>query len=119
MISVDLAWPPRELHPNGRWHWAVKAKAAKKARATAHNTILEAGIRKGDPDLPQSLKVTAIFFPPNNRKHDIDGCFSAMKASFDGIADALGIDDSKWQFGPPRKEGPVKGGCVRIELEAA
>lgn len=118
MIAIDLPWPPRALHPNARKHWAVKAKAAKAARLTAGWCAKEAGIRRGDPDVPARLKVTAIFFPPNNHKHDVDGCMAICKAFFDGIADAIGIDDSKWTFGPPRKEAPVKGGAVRIELEA-
>lgn len=119
MIAIDLPWPSRSLHPNARVHWSRKAKAAKVARQTAGWCAKAAGIRSGDPDLPQALKVTAIFFPPNNRAHDLDGCFAALKASFDGIADAIGIDDSKWTFGAPRKEAVVKGGAVRIEIERA
>jgi crossover junction endodeoxyribonuclease RusA len=119
MIAISLPWPDRKLHPNAREHWSKRAKAAKHARATAYWCAKEAGIRLNDPDIPAALKVTAVFFPPNNHKHDIDGCLSALKASFDGIADAIGIDDSKWEFGAPRKEAPVKGGAVRIELEAA
>ena len=119
MIAITLPWPDRSLHPNSRKHYMVKAKAVKAARWTAHKSIWEAGIRKTDTDLPQALKVTCIFSPPNNRKHDLDGCFAALKASFDGIADAIGIDDSKWTFGAPRKDAPVKGGAVRIEIEEA
>lgn len=118
MIAITLPWPPRSLHPNSRKHWAVKAKDAKQARQTAGWCAKEAGIRRGDCDIPQALKVTAIFYPPNRHKHDLDGCLSALKSSLDGIADVIGIDDSKWQLAL-RKEAPVKGGLVRIELEAA
>ena len=117
MIAIVLPWPSRSLHPNSRTHWARKAKAAKAARQTAGWLAKEAGIRPGDPDIPQALNVTAIFCPPNNHKHDLDGCLSALKSSLDGIADAIGIDDSKWQIAI-RKDAPVKGGAVRIELEA-
>lgn len=119
MIAINLPWPSRSLHPNARPHYMAKAKAAKAARQTAHKTVWEAGIRATDPDLPERLKVTAIFFPPNNHAHDLDGCLSAMKSAFDGIADAFGIDDSKWVFGAPRKEEVVKGGLVRVEIEEA
>ncbi|RUW04031.1 hypothetical protein [Mesorhizobium sp. M1A.F.Ca.IN.020.04.1.1] len=118
MIAITLPWPPRSLHPNARTHWARKAKDAKQARITAAWCAREAGIRKGDCDIPQALKVTAIFYPPNRHKHDLDGCLSSCKAFLDGIADAIGVDDSKWQLAL-RKEEPVKGGLVRIELEAA
>ncbi len=43
---------------------------------------------------------------------------SACKAYFDGVADFIGVDDSKWSIAI-RREGVVKGGLVRIELEAA
>ena len=118
MIAILLPWPSRYLHPNSRVHWARKAKAAKAARQTAGWCAKEAGIRQGDPDIPEALKVTAIFMPPNNHAHDLDGCLSALKSSLDGIADALGTNDSKWQIAI-RKDAPVKGGLVRIELEQA
>jgi len=117
LIRIELPWPPRALHPNARKHWAVKAKAAKQARLTAAWCAKEAGIRTNDPDIPQQLLVTAVFSPPDNRLHDLDGCLSNIKAYLDGISDVIGIDDSKWQIAL-RKEAPKKGGSVRIELEA-
>lgn len=119
MIAIDLPWPPRSLHPNARVHWAKRSKEAKICRRLAWGMTLVAGVRKNDPDIPQALKVTAIFSPPDNRRRDVDGMLSSIKSYLDGIADVIGIDDSKWTFGAPRKEAPVKGGLVRIELEAA
>jgi crossover junction endodeoxyribonuclease RusA len=118
MIRIELPWPPRTLHPNARVHWTRRAVAAKVARQTGSYSTLAAGIRLKDPDIPQELKVTAIFAPPDNRRRDIDGMLSSIKSYLDGIADVIGVDDSKWQIAI-RKEDPVKGGSVRIELEAA
>lgn len=118
MIAIDLPWPSRDLHPNARVHWSVKARATKKARADAAICTRAAGIRCNDPDIPQALKVTVIFYPPNNHKHDLDGCLSALKPSLDGVADIIGVDDSKWSIAL-RKEKVLKGGAVRLELEAA
>jgi crossover junction endodeoxyribonuclease RusA len=118
VIAIVLPWPPRSLHPNSRKHWAVKAKDAKQARITAAWCAREAGIRPNDPDIPQALKVTCIFSPPNRHKHDLDGCLSSLKSSLDGISDVIGVDDSKWYIAI-RREAPTKGGAVRIELEAA
>lgn len=78
----------------------------------------EAGIRTNDPDIPQALRVTCKFSPPNNHAHDIDGCLSNIKAYLDGIADVIGIDDSKFEI-VLRREAATKGGSVRIELESA
>ena len=117
MIALTLAWPPRELHPNARVHWAVKARKTKNARIVAAWTAKEAGIRNNDPDIPEALKVTVIFSPPDKRRRDEDGMLSSVKGYLDGIADMIGIDDSKFQIAI-RKDAPVKGGAVRIELES-
>ncbi|TPN03826.1 endodeoxyribonuclease RusA [Mesorhizobium sp. B2-1-3] len=117
MIAIDLPWPPRVLHPNSRVHWTRRAVAARVARQTGAYCTLAAGIRLKDPDIPQSLKVTAIFSPPDGRRRDLDGMLSSVKNYLDGIADVIGIDDSRWQIAL-RKEAPRKGGSVRIELEA-
>lgn len=87
-------------------------------RKLAYGTALAAGIRKGDPDIPERIKVTAVFFPPDNRRRDIDGMLSSIKSYLDGIADVIGVDDSKWQIEISR-EGARKGGLVRIELSEA
>jgi crossover junction endodeoxyribonuclease RusA len=79
---------------------------------------MEAGVRRNDPDIPQALKVTAVFSPPDSRRRDEDGMLSNIKSYLDGIADAVGVNDSKWQIAI-RREAPTKGGAVRIELEQA
>lgn len=115
-ITIKLPWPPKECHPNARVHWSIKARKAKNARIVAAWTAKEAGIRPNDPDIPQALRVTAVFSPPDNRRRDVDGMLSSIKNYLDGIADVIGIDDSKWQIAL-RREPATKGGSVRIELE--
>lgn len=119
MISIDLPWPHRDLQPNVGAHWAAKARAVKQARAWAGWAAKEAGIRTGDTDIPGVLKVTAIFHQPDRRPRDIDNMIASCKPYFDGIADIIGIDDSKWEWQAPRWGVRIKGGGVRIELEAA
>lgn len=118
MIAIELPWPPRELHPNARVHWAKRAKAAKQCRTLGWGLTMAAGVRRNDPDIPQALKITAAFSPPDGRRRDEDGMLSSIKSYLDGISDVLGVDDSKWQLAI-RREPPRKGGMVRIELEAA
>lgn len=96
----------------------MKARAAKASRTYAGWAAKEAGIHREDPDIPQALKVTAIFSPPDNRRRDVDGMLSSIKSYLDGIADVIGIDDSKFEI-VLRKAAPRKGGSVRIELESA
>jgi len=56
------------------------------------------------------------FFPPSNRG-DTDGMFSACKSAFDGIADALGVNDRRFSFTIHRCE-TVKNGAVFIDVRA-
>lgn len=114
-LTLDLPWPSRDLHPNARVHWAKRAKAAKKARADAAWTARAAGIGKIEAD---ALSVTAVFSPPDSRARDVDGMLSNIKAYLDGLADVIGVDDSRWQIAI-RREAPRPLGSVRIVLEAA
>ena len=107
---ITLSWPPRVLHPNARPHWAVKAKAVKAYRQAAGWAAKASGDRvKGDG----AVELYIVFYPPNKRKHDLDGCLSAMKAGIDGIADALGVDDSRFTLRIERG-AVIKGGEIRI-----
>lgn len=112
---IDLPWPDRRLHPNARVHWAVKAKATKAARRDAYWEARGCGVPPGmDAEM---LKVRIVFHPPDRRKRDLDNLLSNSKALLDGIADAAGIDDSRWHISM-RKGDPRPNGCVRIFLEA-
>lgn len=115
MLTVELPWPDRRLHPNARGHWSKKAKAAKKARADAQIACLAAGIRKIEVE---ALSLAIVFHPPDRRHRDLDGMLASMKAGLDGIADATGVDDSNWQIAI-RKAEPRPLGAVIIQIEVA
>lgn len=114
-ITFFLPWPDSKLSPNARLHWAKKAKAAKKARQSAYVHALEAKAVRLDAD---RLNVSLTFHAPDKRRRDTDNAISSMKNALDGIAQATGIDDSKWQLAF-RWGDPVPGGAVKVELEAA
>lgn len=109
-----LPWPDKVLSPNARKHWTVVAKAKKKAKNDTYYAVLEQGIGKIEAE---SIVVRYSFFPPNRHHYDTDNLVSRMKAAGDGIALAIGIDDSKWQLEiAPR--GPIeKNGMVMVQLE--
>ena len=110
MKIVTLPWPDKKLSPNAREHWAVKARLKKSARATAAKAAQAAGVRRSDASC---LSVTAVFFPPDRRARDLDNMLASLKPSFDGIADVIGVDDSKWEIALRRDE-PQKNGLVQI-----
>lgn len=112
--ELFLPWPDRRLSPNAREHWATLARVKKAAKHTAYYTALEAGLGKIETD---TLKVKYSFFPPDNRARDLDNIIASLKAAADGLAMAIGVDDSKWTIEiSPR--GPVeRNGMVKVELE--
>lgn len=112
---VVLPWPDKVLSPNARAHWSKKAAAVKNARLTAYwFTWAELGCRGTKPDWP-GARLAFTFNPPDNRRRDTDNCIASTKAARDGIADALGIDDSKFECSYAMGE-PTKGGAVRVEI---
>lgn len=114
--ELFLPWPDRRLSPNARGHWSSLARAKRKAKEAAFYLTKEAGIERIEAD---SLTVRYSFFPPSRRAYDLDNLVASMKAAADGIALAIGIDDSKWNIAiSPR--GPVEqNGMVKVELEWA
>ena len=109
---IVLPWPCRYLHPNTRVHWSVRAKAAKAARRDAYIIACGMGARALGWD---GAAVRLTFCPPDRRVRDLDGVLSSCKAGCDGIADATGIDDSRWSLALGWGE-PVKGGAVLVSI---
>lgn len=115
--ELVLSWPARELHPNDRPHWATKSKAAKAARAEGGYIALQAGWKALQLP-PGRLHLWIDFDPPDRRRRDGDGLLSSVKAHIDGIADELGINDSRFVFHPYVTETIHKGGRVRVRISS-
>lgn len=94
---------------NQREHWAKKAARQKKQR---HAAWL---MTKSCP-LPCIVTLTRI----GPRTLDDDNLRGAMKATRDGVADRLGIDDAdprvEWRYG--QRRGLPKQYAVEIEIAA-
>ena len=110
---IELPWPAKVLSPNARVHWAVKSKAVKLSRAAAFYFVraVERAALPWD-----RVKVRMEFLPPDKRRRDRDNLIASMKAATDGIADAIGIDDSRFETTYSIGE-PIKGGAVIVTLE--
>ena len=106
-MILTLPWPPKELSPNTRKHWAVKAKYTKQYRAVC--AALAARVAK-----PERLTFQITFHAPDARPRDDDNMIGSFKSGRDGLADAWGVNDRAFQFmykfGPP-----VKGGQIIVE----
>lgn len=115
-FSVELPWPPKELSPNARHHWASAARF-KKAYRTRCRAIGEASGLVLVPKGALKVSVHLAFFPPDRRARDWDNLVASMKSGLDGLADAMGVDDSKWRLSFDVSDKPVKPGLVLASVE--
>lgn len=116
-IVVTLPWPPQELKPNWRGHWAAKARKVKQYRQWAYTLT-----RDATPEqffgYKGKAQVQCEFCAPDHRLRDEDNLVATMKSGFDGIADRLGINDRKFhhlehEF---RFSGRQRVGYVRVHI---
>lgn len=100
-MILRLDWPDSALWPNrstGK-HWTDKHEAKVAARDAGFYAVKQARSTQGAPKLGDgAIPLSIVFCASTARRHDLDGALSALKPSLDGIAKALGIDDS--QFNP-------------------
>lgn len=110
-MKLELPFPPKELKPNSRSHWAVKSKAGKAHKQDCYL------LAKTELPLIENYEIplTITFYPRTKHKTDMDNLLAAMKYGLDGIANAWGVDDSRFELTLKRGE-PVKGGKVVVEV---
>lgn len=90
-MKIELPYPAKELWPNGRPHWAAKARETKKLREYAYWLAkASSGLEIGNGAIPVRITVYPKRYGP---VPDRDNCVAAIKAGLDGISDALGIND--------------------------
>lgn len=113
--NVDLPWPHKDLSPNAHIGWKAKHRRRHAFRHTCAWACAAQRLRKIEAD---RVKATITFSPPDARRRDIDNMLASMKAGIDAVAEAIGVDDSRWNI-TIRRASPVKNGNVQIEIEAA
>jgi len=117
MLSVTLPFPDRRLNPNnskGR-HWASAVALRRAARVSAaHLTRIAGTGHQFEPG--QELALVITFIQPDRRARDRDNLLAACKPMLDGVADALGVNDSQFEPVTIRREYGKKPGCVVVEI---
>lgn len=112
--TIILPFPPSSLSGHAKGHWRAKAAETKKHREWA-----KVATQAAKPNVPASgdIRLRVRFIPPD-RRSDRANFPVRMKAYFDGIADAIGVNDRRflpvYEFAEPAKPG-----AVHVTLEAA
>ncbi len=102
---IMLPFPPASLSGHAKGHWRAKSAPTAKHREWARLATLAAA-----PTIPVSgdIRILIRFVPPD-RRGDRTNFPNRMKAALDGIATALGVNDSRflprYEFAEPQKPG--------------
>jgi crossover junction endodeoxyribonuclease RusA len=108
---IELPFPPATLSGHHNVHWRVLQPVKKKHRDWARLATLAACVPVPDSG---DIRVSVTFYPPD-RRGDRTNYPNRMKPYFDGIADALKVNDRR--FLPTFHFGePVHGGKVIVEV---
>lgn len=104
---ISLPWPPSSLSGHNKGHWRNTNEIVAKHREWAKAATLAANVAiptTGD------IHVIITFYPPNRRGDRINFP-NRMKPYFDGIAEALRVNDSRflptYHFAEPVEDGRV------------
>lgn len=109
---IELPWPSSDLAGHNSKHYRFMRPIIKKHRAWAHAATLAAKIT-GLPDTGDIM--LSVTFNPPNRRGDRLNYPNRCKAYFDGIADALKVNDRR--FVPHYVFGEVvPNGRITIEI---
>ena len=118
MIEIVLGWPPSDLSPNKRLHWAKLAAAKKQYRKDCYSVSKEQlkKYKKETENIPERLVLEMTFIPPDKRSYDRDNLVARMKSTIVGLADALGINDKRFNTVISTMDTTTFGGYVRIRI---
>lgn len=105
---IVLPWPSSDLAGHSSKHYRTMRPIIAKHREWAHNATLEV-----NPAIPAEgdILVHVRFVPANNRGDRLNYA-NRMKPYFDGIADALKVNDKRFlpsfTYSDPEKPGRVE-----------
>lgn len=102
---IELPWPPASLSGHTKGHWRTTAPIVAKHREWARLATLAADI--GAFDGSGDIRVGVTFYPPD-RRGDRTNYANRCKPYFDGIAQALKVNDRRFLPAYHFAE-PVKG----------
>ena len=107
MTTAVLPWPPKELSPNSRTDRRKTTDLRKSYKEACWAAAKEA-------KLSPATHLHITFHPPEGRKRDLDNMLGAIKYGLDGVALAMGMDDSEWSLTIVKGEPKRPHGEVRV-----
>ena len=115
MTTIVLPWPPAALSPNARSHWRALAKAKAAYRALCKGAVIDI-LPLSNPVPKGDLVLDVTCHPPTKRRYDRDNLLARIKSGIDGMCDALGIDDSRFDEDRIRVREKLRGGAIVVRV---
>jgi len=113
-IQLQLPWPPSQLSPNARVHWAIAYRVKAKYRDKCWAVTKEQGAP--EVGLGGKYALELRFVPPDRRSYDRDNLIARMKSGIDGLADALMMDDKQFVQLTASVSADSVGGFVEVRI---
>jgi crossover junction endodeoxyribonuclease RusA len=113
---IELPFPAKILWPNGRGHWAAKAKAFKLHKTAAFYAARQSFVLGSRSKSSRLIDWSVTIHPKTAHAIDDDNARASLKAYQDGLALALGVNDSQFNAPSLTFGEPIKGGLVRIVI---
>ena len=110
---IELPWPSSALSPNARVHYHKRNRVFQEHKGWARLATMAAR-----PTAPETgvIRVIVTAHPAGRWRMDRDNFLTRIKSYLDGVAVALGVDDSR--FNPSIEWGePVRFGKVLIAID--
>jgi hypothetical protein len=114
MITVPI--PDPCLSPNARCHWTKRNKAKNAAKGQAIAALF--GVWASGLESPLVMNVRWFGKTENVKQLDDDNAWARLKATRDGLAFALGIDDRNIRQGTMEFAKDAANPRLEITLEA-
>lgn len=91
-VSIELPFPPASLSGHHNAHWRKLQPVKKLFRTYAETATLASGARAPETG---DIHISVTFYPPD-RRGDRTNYPNRCKPYFDGIADALKVNDRRF-----------------------
>lgn len=95
-LVLRLPWPPKDLSPNARPHWAVKQRVTREYRWECFAAAREHFWPQRDRPMG-AVTAKVVFVVPTRHRRDLDNAMASIKTAFDALVSVghLVDDDSK------------------------
>lgn len=117
-MKIELPWPDPSLSPNRKngKHWTSVHEKKGKRLSDARWLTIQAMRTVGYVPPVGLLPLVVTFVAPDKRRRDLDNLLASMKADFDGVSQALGVDDQIFEPITLKRAYGGKPGAVILEV---